>query len=250
MKGCDAPREVASVIPQIKAAGLGFVARYFSFNGAKNLSASEAQRLSAAGIKIVSVFEARGDVYSSFTAAQGAKDAAQALQLAAQVGQPKGSGVYFAVDFDASADQIAGGISAYFAAVNDALHGQYRVGVYGSGLVCESLGDAGLAELFWLACAGGWQGTRDFTGQWHIRQSLPSSAYHLGFPVDPDEAIDGIFGQWELGRQNVDDVDQAPANDPVALCRQMQRALGVEDDADPGPATRSAMRKWRAAHPS
>jgi hypothetical protein len=36
------------------------------------------------------------------------------------------------------------------------------------------------------------------------------------------------------------------AADPVDLCRQMQRALGVEDDGWPGDETYAAMRRWRA----
>lgn len=42
-----------------------------------------------------------------------------------------------------------------------------------------------------------------------------------------------------------DVIVDVPSNDPDALCRAMQRALGVTPDGDPGPITREAMRRWR-----
>lgn len=39
-----------------------------------------------------------------------------------------------------------------------------------------------------------------------------------------------------------------PVDDPVELCRRMQRALGVEADGWPGDYTMKAMREWRQAH--
>jgi hypothetical protein len=195
MNGFDAAREVGSLAPRLKANGIEFVCRYYSRNPAKNLSASEAQALAAEGIHLVAVWEAAGDETSAFGAAQGEEDARDALKLAEAIGQPPGSAIYFAVDFDALANQIAELIEPYFTAVNAVIAGKYRIGVYGSGLVCTTLREAKLAEYFWLACAGGWQGTRGFAG-WHIHQSLPADRYGLGFAVDPDEAVDGDFGAW------------------------------------------------------
>lgn len=40
-----------------------------------------------------------------------------------------------------------------------------------------------------------------------------------------------------------------PPSNVAELVRQVQRLLGVTPDADPGPATRAAVSKWRAAHP-
>jgi hypothetical protein len=195
MNGFDAAREVGSLAARLNAAKIDFVCRYYSRNPAKNLSAGEATALGAAGIRLVSVWEAAGDLLASFGPAQGARDAADALKLAAAIGQPPGSAIYFAVDFDATAAEIAHEIGGYFAAIRTALAGRYKVGVYGSGLVCATLRDAGQAEYLWLACAGGWAGTSGFTG-WHIHQSLPSDPWNLGFEVDPDTAVDGDFGAW------------------------------------------------------
>jgi len=197
MKGFDAPTPVDALIPRIKAHGYEFVVRYLSYNSRKNLSPGEAKKLSGAGLDLVAVFEARGNVIDNFTSEQGAKDAAQALQLAAQIGQPEGSAIYFAVDLDATAHQIIVAIMPYFAAVKKGVCGKHRVGVYGSGLVCDSLRKADLAELFMLACASGWQGTKTFTGA-HLRQSLPTGRDGFGFQVDPDEAMTADFGQFRV----------------------------------------------------
>ena len=197
MRGFDAPTPVDALIPRIKAHGYGFVVRYMSYNQHKNLSPGEARKLSAAGLDLVAVFEARGNVIDNFTSEQGAKDAAQALHLASQIGQPEGSAIYFAVDLDATAHQIIVAIMPYFAAVKKGICGKHRVGVYGSGLVCDSLRKADLAELFMLACASGWQGTKTFTGA-HLRQSLPTGRDGFGFQVDPDEAMTADFGQFRV----------------------------------------------------
>lgn len=138
MNGFDAAREVGSLAARLKAANIDFVCRYYSRNTAKNLSASEAKALGDAGIRIVSVWEGAGDLLASFSPAQGAQDAADALKLAAAIGQPQGSAIYFAVDFDATPAEIANEVTGYFVAIQTAFAGKYKVGVYGSGLVCAT----------------------------------------------------------------------------------------------------------------
>jgi len=252
-KGFDAPCDVSNAIPQIKAKGYDFVARYFSYNQAKNLSASEAKKLTDAGIAIVSVFEARGDQYSNFTAAQGVKDAAQSLMLAEQVGQPQGTVIYAAVDFDATLWQVSVGIADYFKGFHAGLNSKYKVGVYGSGMVCQWLKVSGLVEYCWLACAGGWQGTKTFT-DWHIKQGLPANV-GLGFQVDPNDAIDGDYGGWMVGgAEAAVQVMSAPALPPqqdiTATIRDLQTelaALGLYKgtvDGLPGPQTQRALASY------
>jgi hypothetical protein len=197
MQGFDAACDVSAIAEKIKSAGLDFACRYYSHNPGKNLSPAEAAKLQASGIRLVSVWEAAGNLPGSFSADQGTRDAAEALRQAEAVGQPPGTTIYFAVDFDALASQISNLIVPYFASVNTVLAGKYQVGVYGSGLVCTTLRTANLARNFWLACAPGWQGTRNFTG-WHIRQSLPADPWGFGFDVDPDEAVAGDFGAWPV----------------------------------------------------
>jgi hypothetical protein len=78
-------------------------------------------------------------------------------------------------DADFSAAQIAQFVLPYFQGVQDALDAAsggmsvYRVGVYGSGLECRTLRDAGLACFSWLAESRGWRESATYTG-WNIKQ--------------------------------------------------------------------------------
>src|ERR1700726_4188735 len=107
MNGFDAAREVGSLAARLKAAKIDFVCRYYSRNPAKNLSASEAKALGAAGIRIVSVWEGGGDLPAPFAPPQGARAAPDPLNLSGATAQPQGSAIYFAVDFDAPPAEIA-----------------------------------------------------------------------------------------------------------------------------------------------
>jgi hypothetical protein len=109
-----------------------------------------------------------------------------------------GSAIYFAVDYDASRDDIGGpirdyfgGVAAGFAAAGGDTPPAYKVGVYGSGHVCQALTQAGLAEYTWLAMSTGWAGSRDFAAG-NIKQSnaLPT----LSFDHDSNEATDDYGG--------------------------------------------------------
>jgi hypothetical protein len=102
------------------------------------------------------------------------------------------SAVYFAVDFDATAGEIRSAIIPYFRGVARAFAESnglpvYRVGVYGSGAVCQAVLDAKLAELAWLSCSSGWSGSKTFvqSGRWTLRQHLP--ALVGGLDADPNE---------------------------------------------------------------
>lgn len=196
-----ATRITPAMIPAMKAAGIEAVCRYLSNSLAKNLSLDEAKLLSAAGIKCVLVWEALGDRYSSFTAGQGMTDAERAVAQATALGMPKGGAIYFAVDFDANAQEIAGGITAYMRAVMQSqpwgLNG-WRIGIYGNGAVCKAMLDAGLADLAWVWGAGGTNGTAAFiaSNRWAIHQH-PTKQW-FGASVDPDD-VQGDYGGWLLG---------------------------------------------------
>ena len=65
--------------------------------------------------------------------------------------------MYFGVDGAWSTAYELTNIMAYFREINPRMAGSgYRVGVYGSGLVCNMLLANGLAELCWLAAPTSW----------------------------------------------------------------------------------------------
>jgi hypothetical protein len=122
----------------LKAHGYSFIGRYYSLSAWKRLTLKEAQRISAAGLFVVAVYQDAGRDKKSFTAARGAIHAANAIQQAKACGQPVGTPIYFAVDFDAKGAGGLGNVVTYFGAVVKGLAGSgYTAGVYGSADVTD-----------------------------------------------------------------------------------------------------------------
>ena len=201
-KGIDVAGDSGAFIPQIKAANLDFVVRYYrrSTSHFPALSASEARLLSSHGLQVAAVWEAASDHSGYFSRLSGLDDGSSAYHQANQIRQPAGSTIYFAVDFDASATDMAGGVGHYFQGVQTAFNAangavpDYKVGVYGSGAVCEALLKAGLVEFTWLAMSTGWAGYNRFKG-WNIKQGRALRG--LPFDHDSDEAPDN-FGSFQV----------------------------------------------------
>lgn len=198
LKGLDTGTELTRHAAALRAQGYDFVMRYYSHNAAKNLSLGEARALSAAGLLIGAVWETAGTHASFFSRAQGVADGGAAFHMAqAAIGQPAGSAIYFAVDYDATEADIEGPVSDYFAGVKMAFAAAadglspYAVGVYGSGLCCDTLVDKQLATLGWLSQSGGFAGSKAYAeaARYNLIQRLPAHASIDGGPelsFDPD----------------------------------------------------------------
>ena len=199
--GMDCSTNSRAFAGQIAALGMKFVARYYSDNAEKALTAAEAQALSGAGLSIVAVFENSNDSAGLFSAATGQSQAATALRLATAVSQPAGSAIYFAVDFDATGTDVPGPITNYFTAVKTALAAaatQYAVGVYGSGLTCRVIRDAGLARFTWITGSIGFAEYATFRKQADIVQLAPERTLISGVSIDDDIAQSAEFGAFRL----------------------------------------------------
>jgi peptidoglycan hydrolase-like protein with peptidoglycan-binding domain len=199
--GLDANVDCSSFAGRLPAAGVQYVARYYSHNAQKTLTLSEAQELSAAGLFIVTVFEDSNNATEFFSTDIGADHAAQALQLAAVIGQPPRTAIYFAVDFDPDPTDVEGAISDYFRAINNAfaaVPAQYVVGVYGSGLTCRVLRDSGLASLTWLTGSTGFREYAAFRPQADLVQLAPERALFAGLSIDDDIAQRSEYGAFRI----------------------------------------------------
>ncbi len=194
----DTTRHLAS----IKAAGVKTIIRYLSpINpaGEKCVKAAEARAIATAGLRLGLVNEGWGDfAHGGISAGAGERDGEWCAKYAAQVGVSESACIYFAVDVDANAAQIRKLVIPYFAAVAAAFKQsapKLRIGVYGSGAVCEAVIAANLADLPWLSCSMGWAGSRDFlaSNKWTLRQHLPATI--AGIDSDPDDA-NGDFGDF------------------------------------------------------
>lgn len=182
----DTNHDVTNKLGPLKALGYTHLIRYIA-TGSKSIMPTEARAIAAAGIQLVTVYEAWGDTHGELTAALGVQHARDYVSRVEAIGQPLGSGVYFAVDNDESATSIQNRILPYFQAITSVIAGRYRVGVYGSGNVNAAMLDAGYAKLSWLANAVGWGGYAAYraSGRWNILQHVPKTI--AGLDTDPDE---------------------------------------------------------------
>jgi hypothetical protein len=204
-RGIDLPTDARDVSLELKGSRLDFVARYYRDPASHwpTLSAEEARMVSSAGLSLVAVWESHSHRPDYFSYASGYNDALAAYRQAKAIGQPSGSAIYFAVDYNAQEPDVRGPVDQYFHGIAAGLAAaggpdrDYRVGVYGSGAVCDYLKRARLAEYAWLSNSTAWTGYDDFT-DWNIRQSGRSPS--LSFDQDENEAR-GEFGSFRVPNQ-------------------------------------------------
>jgi hypothetical protein len=204
-RGIDLPTDARDVSLELKDSHLDFVARYYRDPASRwpALSAAEARSVSAAGMQLVALWEWHSHDPAYFSYATGYWDAMKAYREALAVGQPAGSAIYFAVDFNAQAAQIAGPVDQYFRGIAAGLAATgepsqaYRIGVYGSGAVCDYLKSARLAQYAWLSNSTAWAGYGSFSN-WNIRQGGRAPA--MSFSQDANEARDE-YGGFRVGAQ-------------------------------------------------
>ncbi len=114
-QGIDLPTDASDVLMELQQSRMDFVARYYREPDSRwpALSASEAQELSSLGLKIVAVWESHSRDPAHFSYSSGYDDAMMAYQQARAIGQPAGSAIYFAVDFNARGQSLDG-VDDYF----------------------------------------------------------------------------------------------------------------------------------------
>jgi Domain of unknown function (DUF1906) len=253
----------------LKAIGVKTIARYYDWvesgTSCKSLFPKESDAIIAAGFSIITIFQhENSDPETFFDKSRGARDAREAIAMAAANGQPAGSAIYFAVDgvdqtvkdsvfewnvnngtsvpparrnrlltadrsfqkhikfyerfrqyhrrvFGKHATAVQAGdvlpyVNRYFTDVNRILKadGRYRVGVYGSGLVCKHLTGKKLAEHCWLAMSTGWPMSKEVqaSGNWSLVQQQTTFCKGWKFNdremarFDFNRMKSGDVGQW------------------------------------------------------
>lgn len=205
-RGIDIPTDASDVLNELKESPVDFVARYYREPTSRwpTLNAAEARRVSALGKQIVAVWESHSATPSYFSQAAGYNDALNAYRQAKAVGQPAGSAIYFAVDFNARGSDLDA-VMQYFRGISAGMQAasagrlDYKVGVYGSGSVCDAVKRAGLAQYSWLSNAMAWTGSLGYSG-WNIRQG--SRLTNLSFNHDLNEAKDE-YGAFRVAGEDV-----------------------------------------------
>jgi hypothetical protein len=194
-------------VGQLKTAGVKAVGRYLgqAMSEPKNLSAAEAESLSAAGIEIFTNFE-----YGAQQALGGARQAVADVALARaqrkQVGMPLGRPFYFAYDWDIPdyAPSLPNDGDPAHALAKLGPAGRYaqvirqemgpNAGGYGGYWAIKRLFDANLISWGFQTIA--WSG-----GQWDPRACLRQTGQTVfGQVADVDKPERTDFGQWLHGQ--------------------------------------------------
>ena len=192
-----------SFLDTMRGIGIKTIIRYYDHEDetlpGKTLRAAERNLILASGFQTAVVFQHHNNRFASFTPERGKQDAERSLLLAQENLQPKGSAIYFGVDGPWRSDYELANVAAYFRELKVRLAGLgYRIGIYGSGLVCNMLLSAGLAELCWLGAPTAWPDYHAYyqTRQWGLAQLRTSRCG--GRSVDFNLANDRVadYGQF------------------------------------------------------
>ncbi|WP_438445920.1 DUF1906 domain-containing protein [Gorillibacterium sp. sgz5001074] len=240
-KGFDCATPLtAALAGKFAADGMEFVCRYLVPSGWKKLTREEAEAISAAGLEIGSVWETTADRALGGYAA-GVEDGQKAVEVAEAVGQPKGSCIYFAVDFDATTAQMPT-VLEYIRGASEATPDHFT-GVYGSYTVIEAARAAGVCSRYWQTYA--WSGGR-LSSPIHIHQynngptgvGLPMNG--IGVDLNASFGNEGFwrFGQAKPGVEEEPEMEQ-PAFDQHAAQKVIDD-LGALYRACADPAVQAA----------
>jgi Domain of unknown function (DUF1906) len=192
-----------SFLNTMRGIGIKTIIRYYDHEDetlpGKTLRRNERNLILANGFKTAVVFQHHNNQFASFTATRGRQDAERSRALAGENSQPQGSAIYFGVDGPWQAAYELANVAAYFRELKAGLAGfGYRIGVYGSGLVCNVLLSTGLAELCWLGAPTSWPDYHAYyqTRKWGLAQLRTSRCD--GRSVDFDMVNDGVadYGQF------------------------------------------------------
>ena len=201
IEGIDASFAQLSV-DEIKQAGAHWIARYFSADPAKDLTAAEVTEYNAAGLPIVTVWET-STTRATEGYSDGAADAHEAELQRGEVGLPSDHVHYFAVDENTSWASVAD----YFAGAASVL-GQARVGVYGSFAVVEGAYAAGYRYL--------WQTSAWSDGSWSTHATIRQTGGTV------------LQGGADVDQAEVPDFGQSPRPAPPEPAPEYQPFPGVE----------------------
>jgi LysM repeat protein len=196
-KGFDcATKLTKSTATALKKLGYEYVFRYLGPDSSwKSFSGTEAKIIKDAGLKLVSVCQLVNNGPSYFSYNDGVAIAKYAMEHAKRVGQPQGTAIYFAVDFDAQSKHMDK-IKDHFKGIKDTLKG-YKVGIYGSYDVIVAM--KGKVDYYWQTYAWSNKRVADFI---HAHQYL-NNVKEGGITIDRND-VKKNPGDWTSGSGVID----------------------------------------------
>jgi len=186
----DTINNVTAHLNVLKHRGVTAIGRYYSSKAWKRLTGSEATSVIRAGMLLFTIFEDDGD--PKLTVDNGLHHAQIAAQQAHFIGQPEESAIYFALEHlpGGYTRQHLSSVDAYLRGVGDGLKGEFKVGVYSDGVVCDAALTLGLCEYTWLSASSSFEGSREFyvSRRWSLAQSSQIDEDWGGLKIDVNEA--------------------------------------------------------------
>ncbi|OUE24308.1 glycoside hydrolase domain-containing protein [Clavibacter michiganensis] len=149
----------------LKDAGYTIVGRYLTDSDRpdaleKRIQDGELQAIFAGGLKAFPIFQEGGTDTTYFSYDLGVRAAGRADDAARRLGFLPGTTIYYAIDFDATRDEVETYLEPYFRGIHAELQRRgsaYRIGVYAGRRICATLAAAHLTELSFVAdMSTGW----------------------------------------------------------------------------------------------
>lgn len=193
----------------------------------KEIKPGELKTIFDAGLRVFPIYQDNARQLSDFTYASGYQQAINAHQLATGYGFNRGTVIYFAVDYDATQEEIDSAIVPYFQGVAAGLVSRgkrYLHGVYGSRNVCANVTAKTFARYSFVAgMSWGFSGNLGFIlpSNWSFNQIKEFRVVNGadGFDLDRDVWRNGS----DPGTGSVND----PAGPADALIAYIQRLYDV-----------------------
>ena len=185
----DSSVHCQSEVAKLKKMGVKVIVRYFAKakqGGGleqKILEKPEADAILDGGLSLAISYQYNNGDIDTFNPTRATEDVLDCIKKADAIGQPKGSAIYFGVDNGWDDATSIGKVKEYFQTIKDVLKkngNRFEVGVYGSGLMCQTMREKHLASYSWIAgLSDGWPGRPDYlaTQKWNLYQNV------LEFPV-------------------------------------------------------------------
>jgi Domain of unknown function (DUF1906) len=151
----------------------------------KTLTAPERDLILSKGLAIGTVFQHCNNSPDTFNdTKRAAFDAQRALDLAKELGQPRGTAIFFGVDLEVDKDHLEP-VKSYIKTVQKKIEDNgYVLGIYGNGLICSTF--AATVKYCWLSQSTGHSGSLDYANaknpKWDILQCLPRDPFPSGGP--------------------------------------------------------------------
>jgi peptidoglycan hydrolase-like protein with peptidoglycan-binding domain len=197
----------------LRAAGYTVVGRYLDEDPTstlnKELQPGELAAIFEGGMRVFPISQYSGRALGDFTYQQGYQHGLRAHERAVHYGFNRGTVIYFAVDFDATDDQITSNVLPYFHGVQAALANQgkwYVAAVYGSRNVCARVTSQAYARYSFVAgMSYGFSGNLGFPlpANWSFNQIREFVFTGGTDSFDLDRNVHRPFSDPGVGPENV-----------------------------------------------